>query len=266
MVNKNFDQGGVVVIVTGGNNGIGLYMTEELLRNNYKVAVFDLSDENIDSIKGSNEDSLIFCRCDLKSDNDVANSVQTVINQWGTIDILVNNACIAKFMDFEEKTIEEAKEEFEVNYFGSYRLIKAVLPYMKKQGKGIIHNLSSGIGTSGFPRMSGYTSTKGAIEALTKTLKLELSKDNITISIMHPPLTNTKSAQSLGVPVEMMANPRDIGKKLAKKITSSKKIITPDFQTSFFTYLTYRYPYKIGSLLSKMTERALNEKKIDIKG
>lgn len=106
----------------------------------------------------------------------------------------------------------------------------------------------------------GYTSTKGALEALTKTLKLELSKYNIVINIMHPPLTNTKSAKPLGSPVEMMTNPKDIGRKLAKKITSTKKIITPDFQTSFFTFLTYKCPYKIESQLSKMTEKALKDK------
>lgn len=249
------------VIISGGNNGIGLYMTETLLRDGYKVAVFDLSSDNLQLFQEELKGSMLFCKCDIRSDMDIKNSVETVIKQWGHIDILVNNACIAIFKDFEEKTIEETKEEFEVNYFGNYRLIKAVLPYMKQQGGGIIHNLSSGIGTSGFPRMCGYTSTKGAIEALVKTLKIELSKYNIEINIMHPPLTNTKSARPLGVPVEVMADPKEVGRKLAKKITSTKKIITPDFQTAFFTFLTYRYPYKIGNLLSKMTEKALKDSK-----
>jgi len=89
--------------------------------------------------------------------------------------------------------------------------------------------MSSGVSITGFPGIYGYASTKGAIEALTKTSSLELDRYNICVNIVHPPLTNTKSAP-LGIPTQAMADPTDVGRKLAKKILSTKPVIIPDFK------------------------------------
>ena len=136
---------------------------------------------------------------------------------------------------------------------------QAVLPYMKKQSFGIIHNVSSGVGISGFPGIHGYASTKGAIEALTRSLALEFKEHNIYVNVMHPPLTNTKSARPLGIPAQMMANPEEVGSKLAKKILSTKKIVTPDLKTSISVFFTRKFPFVIGNLLSKLTEKQKNQ-------
>ncbi len=65
------------------------------------------------------------------------------------MDILVNNACLALFTRFEDRSVEDIRREFEVNYFGALNLIREVLPVMKKQGNGVIHNVSSGVGFTG---------------------------------------------------------------------------------------------------------------------
>jgi len=154
--------------------------------------------------------------------------------------------------------MEQTRREFEVNYFGYVRMIAAILPHMKAQGKGIIHNVSSGVGITGFPGLYGYASTKGAIEALSRTLSLEFSRFGIRVSTMHPPLTQTKSASPLGIPSETMANPSDVGKKLAKKILSTKSTITPNLQTSLFLFIARRYPNAIGKLFSNIAQREKN--------
>lgn len=210
-------------------------------------------------LKEKYKDQLHIYQCDLKSDEEVKKAVDSIYASWGRIDVLVNNACIAIFKSFEEKSIDETKEEFEVNYFGAIRMIQAVLPYMQNQGQGIIHNVSSGVGSSGFPGIHGYASTKGAIEALTRSLALELKEYNIFVNVMHPPLTNTKSARPLGIPAQMMANPEEVGSKLAKKIMSTKNIVTPDFKTSMSIFFTLKFPFVIGNLLSKLTEKQKNQ-------
>lgn len=78
------------------------------------------------------------------------------MNEWGQIDILVNNAEIFNFALFEDQTLADTRCEFEVNYFDYVRLIHAALPYMRERNEGIIHNTSSGAGLVGHPELSGY--------------------------------------------------------------------------------------------------------------
>ena len=248
--------GNPVVIITGANNGIGFHMAAALLEERYRVAGFDLSGENLAALQETYPDRLLFWRCDVTDEAQVEAAVEAVVQRWGRIDVLVNNACLAIFKPFEEKTLEETRREFEVNYFGYVRTIAAVLPQMKTQGGGIIHNVGSGVGITGFPGIYGYVSTKGAIEALTRTLALELAPYGICVNLMHPPLTNTRSAAPLGIPPQAMADPADVGRKLAKKILSTKPVITPDFKTAAYLFFARRYPDAVGRLFGKMAERA----------
>jgi len=244
-----------VVIITGANNGLGFHMAASLVKDGYRVAAFDLSGENIKTIQATYPNYLLFCQCDVTDDDNIKAAVNIVLQKWSKIDILVNNAVLAIFNSFEEKSIEETRKEFEVNYFGYVRMIAAVLPHMKAQGKGIIHNVSSGVGITGFKGIYGYTSTKGAIEALTRTLSYEFEHYNIYVNLIHPPLMNTKSASFLGIPSQVMDAPAEVGKKLSKKILSTKPVITPDFRTSLYLFFARRYPNTIGRFFSKMSEK-----------
>lgn len=125
------------------------------------------------------------------------------------------NPTVAVFAGFEQKTLEETHLEFKVNYFGCLNMIHAVLPVMKSQRNCVIHNFSSGVGLTGFPGIYDYASTKGAIEALTRTLAIEFKPYGITVNLIHPPLTKTKSAAPLGVPQQMMVDPTIVGEQLA---------------------------------------------------
>lgn len=250
----------LVVIISGANNGIGFYMTEYLLEQGYRVAGLDIEINNLLELQKTRTENLKVFEADVTNDLEVKEAVKAVAKEWERIDILVNNACIALFSHFEDKKIEDIMEEFEVNYFGYVRMIKEVLPYMKMQGKGIIHNVSSGVGLTGFTGMCGYTSTKGAIEALTLTLSYELKKYGISVSTMHPPLTNTKSASPLGVPSEFMEDPKVVGRKLASNILKQNSVITYNFQARIYVVLSRLFPKLIGGFFSKMTEKERNRK------
>jgi NAD(P)-dependent dehydrogenase (short-subunit alcohol dehydrogenase family) len=230
-------------------------MTKTLLADGYRVAALDLSTENLESLCAEYPNQLTVQVCDVSNENQVRAAVDAVIQKWGQIDILVNNAALAIFKKFEERAIEETRREFEVNYFGYVNVIAAVLSHMKTRG-GIIHNMSSGVGITGFARLPGYTSTKGAIESLTRTLAIELAPYGIHVNVMHPPLTNTKSASPLGLPSQALADPTLVGRNLAKKIESTKPIIASDLQTAIYLFFVYRYPLFFGRLFSKLVERA----------
>jgi NAD(P)-dependent dehydrogenase (short-subunit alcohol dehydrogenase family) len=233
---------GRVVIVTGANNGIGLGLARASAAAGDRVACFDISGENLGGLK--------FFRCDVTDPAQVDSSVAAVIAEWGRIDILVNNACLVIFSPFEDKPLEDTRREFEVNYFGYINLIRAVLPTMKAQHGGVIHNFSSTVGTSGFAGIYGYSSTKGAIEALSRTLAIEFAPYGITVNIVHPPLTRTKSSAPLGVPPQFMADPADVGRKLAKKIGSTKPVVTPGVAESLGVFASKLAPEMMGKFLS----------------
>ncbi len=245
-----------VVVITGTNNGIGLHMATALLAAGYRLAAIDLSGENLEPLRARYPEHLLFCTCDLTNEAQVQAAVQQVLATWAHIDILVNNACLAIFQPFEERPVADISGEFEVNYYGALRMIQAVLPSMKAQGGGLIHNVSSGVGISGFAGLIGYTSTKGAIESATRTLAIELERYGITVNLMHPPLTNTRSAKPLGLPAQVMDDPAQVGRRLAARIESKKAVIATDLRTALYLWVVYRFPLPLGRLFSQMTERA----------
>ena len=245
------------IIITGANNGIGLAMAKALLENGDHIAVFDLAISNLDTA----QPNLLPLICDVTDPQRVQIAVDEVIHRWGNVDILVNNACVALFTLFEDRTLEDIRREFEVNYFGYLNLIQAVLPGMKKQGHGVIHNVSSGVGFTGMPGMTGYTSTKGAIESLTRTLSLEYESQGIIFNVMHPPLTRTKSAAGFGVPPDMMADPNDVGKRLAKLVGRTKPVLVAGFVNEIQLWMSYHFRFKMGRLMNMMAEKARKNQK-----
>jgi NAD(P)-dependent dehydrogenase (short-subunit alcohol dehydrogenase family) len=220
----------------------------------------DISDENLTPLKSAYPEQLLVFDCDVSDNVRVRDTISSVVEQWGQVDVLVNNACLAIFKPFEQKPLEETRREFEVNYFGYVNTIAAVLPYMKAKGKGIIHNVSSGVGITGFPGIYGYASTKGVIESLRRTLALEFEKHGICVNLMHPPLTNTKSAAPLGIPAQAMDDPARVRRNLAKRVLSTKPVIASDFRTAVYLFFAYRYPKVLGKLFAKPTESARSPK------
>ncbi len=240
------------ILITGANNGIGLAMTQALLATGDCVAALDLS---IDHLTPTG-DNLLPLVCDVTDPARVQAAVDEVVDRWSGVDILVNDACLALFTRFDERSIDDIRREFEVNYFGYLNLIRAVLPVMLKQGRGVVHNFSSGVGFTGMPGMVGYTSTKGAIEAMTRTLALEYAPRGIVFNVMHPPLTRTNAAAGFGIPPEMMADPQVVGRGLAKMVGKKSAVLTPGVVNGILLWMSYHLRVQMGKLMAMMAERA----------
>lgn len=240
------------IVLTGANNGIGLAMTQALLEMGERVAALDLSLGNLDP----SPPGLLSFQCNVTQPEQIQVVIEEVLHKWGGIDILINNACLALFTSFEQRTLDDIRHEFEVNYFGYLNMIRAVLPVMKKQGNGVIHNFSSGVGFTGMPNMVGYTSTKGAIESMTRTLALEYASQGIIFNVMHPPLTRTKSAAGFGVPPEMMADPMVVGRGLAKLVGKKNPMLAAGLINNVQLWMSYHMRVQMGRLMSKMAEKA----------
>lgn len=242
------------IIISGGNEGIGYYMTKQFLDQGFMVAVLDIKANNLEELKEIYQDLLLFHICDIsdeKATNIAINKIMTIL---GNIDYVIHNACKCIFKDFNSVTLEEIKEVFNVNYFGCINMSKAILPYMLKQNRGKIFFTSSGVGVTGFYGISGYASSKGAIESLAKCLNIEYKDADISFHILHPPLTRTTSASPLPVPDQFKADPEKVGRGLAKNIDINKFFICHSSPQRLQTRMAYRFPFFLGKFLSKMSK------------
>lgn len=246
-------------IITGANQGIGYYMAEQLLKDGNRISILDLETDNLTGLKEQYPDKLMYFKVDVRSEEEIQHAVAETVASFLTLDVVIHNACRCTFESEADTDYETYKDVFEVNYFGALRLVKSTVPYLSKQKRGRVIFTSSGVGVTGFMGISPYASTKGALEALAKCLRIEYAKDNVSFQLFHPPLTRTQSASPLPVPKEFMATPEKVGRGFAKHIDSRRFIICNSFGQKIQIMLSYLFPLKIGKLMSKMTARYIQQ-------
>ena len=248
------------VIITGANQGIGYYMVEAMLAGGNVVGVLDMEIDRLLNLQKQYPRSLLPLRCNIQDANAVIKCVGLFAEGFHTIDVAIHNACCCSFSPLEETEEDVFHKVFDVNYYGGLRFIKAVLPHMVRQSKGKIMLTSSGVGVTGFFNISPYASSKGALEALVKCLKIEYQDKGITFHLLHPPPTRTKSSAPLPVPTEFMADPKVVGYGLAKKIASKQFLLCHSVGQKIQIKLCYRFPLLLGKLMGKMALRCADGK------
>ena len=167
-----------VVLITGASSGVGQSTARVLSQKGYRVFGTSRNPDTVEAMPGVQIVSL-----DVRSDESVAACMKAVTNESGRIDVLVNNAAYELAGALEETSIKEAKDQFETNFFGVVRMVKAVLPLMRQQREGQIINVSSLSGLSSIPFMGFYSASKFAVEGYTEALRLELQPFNIHVSL-----------------------------------------------------------------------------------
>ena len=258
MGKRNGEKKGRTVIVTGGNQGIGYYLAGSLLQEGNRVAVLDRETENLTDFQERYGENFVAHLCDAADEKAVARCVREAVRRWGSVDIAVHNACRFAYLPFEETEDAIFQAVLGVNLYGARHLAAAVLPYMKKQRSGRLIFTSSGVGVTGFENVSPYAVSKGGIEALAKCLELEYRRYGISVHLLHPPLTQTRSSSPLPVPAEFMASPQKVGEGLARHIDSRRFVICRSLWQQFQMRLCYLWPLTMGGLMCRMTERAKN--------
>lgn len=249
-------EGTRTVVVTGANRGIGYHLLRALLEDGYRVAGFDVDVDALESLREAHPGRVLAVECDVTVDDDVERAVEGVLDEWGRIDVLVNNAAVLAFEFFEDQTPADLERVFAVNFFGYVRTIRAVLPHMRSRGTGTIHNVSSGVCRVGNPGLTGYAATKGAIESFTRSLRHELRHEDVSCSIVHPRLAATPGAAALEYPASQLSDPEYVGRKLAGKIESTRPVIYTDWVTRIGLALAQRFPW----LVERSTERFLTDR------
>jgi NAD(P)-dependent dehydrogenase (short-subunit alcohol dehydrogenase family) len=177
------------VLVTGCSSGIGLATCHVLSRNNFMTygTVRNLSKaKKIQDLINRENLSLKILRLDVNDNQSIKLAVKKILADTGRIDVLINNAGYGMFGPVEEITTQEVKKQFETNFFGTIRLIKPIVPIMRKQGNGTIVNISSMVGRFGVPLNSAYVSSKFAVEGLSESISFELEEFGIRVIVIEP--------------------------------------------------------------------------------
>lgn len=177
---------GKVALVTGASSGIGLATAERLVAAGFTV--YGTSRRGGVAGKASFE----MLALDVTSDASVAALVGELMRRAGRIDLLVNNAGFGVGLaGDEESSVAQAQAIFDTNFFGTVRMTRAVVPHMRRQGKGRILNMGSGLGIAPMPYMAIYSASKHALEGYSESLDHELRTRGVRVVVIEPYVTKT---------------------------------------------------------------------------
>ncbi|MEK6904135.1 MAG: SDR family oxidoreductase [Nanoarchaeota archaeon] len=190
-----------VVLITGGNSGIGKATALAFAREGAIVVIVardrNKLNQTINELKKHNNKCLSYV-CDVRDAKKVSGVVKDAIRKFWKINILVNNAGFGIYRGFCESSLDDIKEQMDVNYFGTVNFTKEVLPYMIKQRSGNIVNIASAAGKAGFPGASGYCASKFAVVGLSEALYYEMKKKGINVNLICPGAVDTPFQKNPG--------------------------------------------------------------------
>lgn len=196
---------GKVAVITGGNAGIGEAVAKRFALEGASVVVTGRRQQELDRVvkivRQSNGRALAVVGS-VTDEVHAQDVVRKTIDSFGRIDVLVNNAGIGDFgkrlHEIDDATWDKI---FDINLTGVFRMTRAIVPQMLKQGCGSIVNISSVASVVGIPGLSAYSASKGGLDALTRAVAIDYAKDGIRCNVVNPALIDTPMAAPL------MANP-----------------------------------------------------------
>ncbi len=216
-----------VVLITGASSGIGLAAAQAFQKQGWNVwaGFFPTKSEELHST-----DTLHFFPLDVTDERTIQTAVQTILLEEGRIDLLINNAGCGLLGPEECVTIAESQYLFNVNFFGSLRMIQAVLPTMRQQRSGHIITLSSITGVQALPGVGIYSASKFALEGLHESLAATVSPWNIKVSLVEPGFVNT----TFGKKCAIGSRPCDeaVYKKITQEIVKTITHAMPQGQST----------------------------------
>lgn len=188
----------VVALITGASSGIGKATAERLLKEGFVVYTAARRQEKMKDLEEKGAHLLLM---DVTDGASVKEAVEKVVREQGRIDVLFSNAGYASYGNVEDIPMEEIINQFQVNVFGNARVLKAVLPYMRRQKSGRIIFTSSMVGKLSCPMMGWYAATKHAVEAMADALRSELKDIGIDVIKIQPGALKTEFS---GVAFDML--------------------------------------------------------------
>lgn len=182
------------IFLTGASSGIGRAAAKLFHQRGWNVvATMRSPEKETELIKLPN---VLVTRVDVREEETLQGAIKEGLESFSQIDVLLNNAGYGAYGLIEATSVDDMRKEFETNVIGTLIAIRAVAPYFRKQGNGIIVNMSSLGGKVAFPLGSLYHGSKFAVEGLTEALQYEMTAIGVTVKLIEPGMTHTNFSGS----------------------------------------------------------------------
>ena len=229
-------------MVTGGASGFGAAIVERFLEEGAKVVIADLDAERGGALAATAPKSTAFIKTDVTRAGDLQRMIDFVVERFGALDVLVNNAGIGQRpQPLEEVTEDLYDAVLDVNLRSVFLGCRAVLQVFRRQGRGTIINTASGIALTPRPQMLLYGAAKGAVVTFTKGLAMELAPEGFRVNALCPAVADTpmltefmggvpseeaRAAFAAGIPLGRLVAPEDVAAAAAYLASDDAAMIT----------------------------------------
>ena len=200
-----FDLAGKVALITGASRGLGWAIASAFAAEGMKVVAAARSLDDLEHLASTHPDSIEAVRCDMSDRDQVVALVDTAVERFGRLDVVVNNAGIApagKFVDMELETWDQV---FAVNLFGPVALARRAGELFIEQGHGKVLNIASTSGLRGKPILAAYSSSKGAMLRFTEAVAAEWAPKGVQVNVIAPGAFETDAQSAVTEDPEMLA-------------------------------------------------------------
>jgi len=224
-----------IAIITGAAKGIGKAIAQRMINDNYMTILADVDKKNGEVLAKKLGSFAKFIACDISNEKEVNRLFKTVANEFGHVDVVVNNAGIIRDNVIWKMPVENFDEVIEINLKGTWLMCKAAGTLMRKQKRGRIINIASRawLGNIG---QSNYSASKAGVVGLTRVLALELGKYGVLVNAIAPGLIDTPLTQNLSnevrenliqvQPIKTIGKPEDIANTVSFLSNENTKFIT----------------------------------------
>ena len=229
-----------LAIITGGARGIGKQIALTFAKEGYNIAInYRTENEDLKNTKKEIEENNVKCftfQGDVTNFKDCEQFVKQIVEEFGSIDVLVNNAGITRDTLLMRMKEEDFKQVIDTNLIGTFNVTKNVISYMMKARSGRIINISSVVGISGNAGQTNYSASKAGIIGFTKSLAKEVASRNITVNAVAPGFIETQMTDVLKddikeeiakkIPLKRMGTPQDVANVVKFLASNDSSYIT----------------------------------------
>ena len=223
---------GLVTVVTGGGSGIGLATVRLLAARGARVAALDLDPATAGEPVEGAEPPLVLV-ADVTDEASVQAAVSAVVERWGGLDVLVNNAGVGAQGTVEDNPYDEWWRVLDVNLLGMVRATRAALPHLRRSAHAAVVNTCSIAATAGLPQRALYGATKGAVLSLTLAMAADHVREGIRVNCVNPGTTDTPWVARL---LEQATDPATERSALEARQPSGR-LVTPEEVATAVLYL-----------------------------